>query len=329
MQQEDGFLEDIEEKIAQFLKVGEYVRSDELVAEAGCSLDELENFLSSLKKRGYEIEENPALGIRLLEEPDTLSEVEIARRLKTSVIGRKAYCYSSVGSTNELAIRLGQQGTEEGAVIIANEQTKGKGRFGRSWVSPRREGIWMSLILRPEPHLEPATALSLVAAYSVAIALREVAGVRAMIKWPTDVRVGEKKICGILAELSKDARGNQFIVLGFGVNVNQSSFSGDLEQVATSVKIETGEKIPRLPLIRKLLENLEEFYFQCKKDGFSGILKGVREISTLMGRRVEVSLGGETISGYVQDIDDMGRLIIRTDDGNIREIFAGEANTVR
>lgn len=187
----------------------------------------------------------------------------------------------------------------------------------------------MSLILRPEPHLEPATALSLVAAYSVAIALREVAGVRAMIKWPNDVRVGEKKICGILAELSKDARGNQFIVLGFGVNVNQSSFSGDLEQVATSVKIETGEKIPRLPLIRKLLENLEEFYFQCKKDGFSGILKGVREISTLMGRRVEVSLGGETISGYVQDIDDMGRLIIRTDDGNIREIFAGEANTVR
>lgn len=322
-------MEDIEEKVAQFLKVGEYVRSDELAAEAGCSTDQLGNFLSSLKKRGYEIEENPALGMRLLEEPDIISETEIARGLKTSVIGRRAYCYSSLRSTNELAARLGQQGTEEGAVIMANEQTKGKGRFGRSWVSPRREGIWMSLILRPEPSLEPVTALSLVAGYSVAVALREVVGIRATIKWPNDVRVGEKKICGILAELNKDAKGNQFVVLGIGVNVNQASFSGDLEQVATSVRIETGRKTPRLPLVRNVLENLEKFYFQCKKEGFSGILRRVREISSLMGKRVEVSLGGETISGYVQDIDDMGRLIMRTDDGRIMEILAGEANTVR
>lgn len=322
-------MEDREEKVARFLMVGEYIGSEKLAAEAGCSPVELGDLLSSLKKRGYEIEENPALGVRLLKEPDILSEVEIARGLKTSVLGRKAYCYSRVGSTNELAMRLGQQGAEEGVVIMANEQTKGKGRFGRNWISPRMEGIWMSLILRPEPGLKPVTALSLVAAYSVAIALREVVGIRAVIKWPNDVRVGEKKICGILSELSKDAKGSQFVVLGIGMNVNQSGFSRDLEQIATSVRIETGKSVQRLPLVRKLLEKLEEFYFQCKKDGFSEILKRVREISSLMGKRVELSLGGKTVSGYVQDIDDMGRLIIRTDDGRIREILAGEANTVR
>jgi len=321
-------LEDTEEKVAQSLRVGEYIHGEELAAEVGCSPVRLEKFLSSLKKRGYEIEENPALGIRLLKEPDILSAVEIARGLKTSVLGRKAYCYSSVGSTNELAMKLGQQGADEGVMIMANEQTKGKGRFGRNWISPKREGIWMSLILRPEQRLKPVTALSLVAAYSVAIALREVAGIRAVIKWPNDVRVGEKKICGILSELSKDARGNQFVVLGIGMNVNQSSFSGDLEHYATSVRIETGKNVQRLPLVRKLLENLEESYSQCKKRGFSEILKRVREISSLIGERVELSLGEESVSGYVQDIDDMGRLIIRTDDGRIREILAGEASTV-
>lgn len=322
-------MRDMEEKVAQFLEVGEYIHREELAAKAGCSPTKLGDLLSSLKKTGYEIEENPALGIRLLTEPDILSEGEIKRGLKTSIIGRKAYCYSSIGSTNELAMRLGQQGAEEGTVIIADEQSKGKGRFGRSWASSKGQGIWMSVILKPDPSLEPTTALSLVAAYSVAVALREVVGVRTMIKWPNDVRVGEKKICGILAELSRDAKGNQLVVLGIGVNVNQSTFTGDLETVATSVKIETGESMPRLPLIRKLLQNLEKFYFQSKKDGFSGIIKGVREISSLMGKRVELALGSESVTGYVQDIDEMGRLIIRTDDGGIREILAGEAKTVR
>ncbi|MFQ5905274.1 MAG: biotin--[acetyl-CoA-carboxylase] ligase [bacterium] len=322
-------MEDVEERIAEALEVGKYVPARKLAADAGCTDSELEAFLSSLKKRGYEIEVNPTLGVRLLSEPDVLSEREIAMELKTSFIGRAIHCYSTIGSTNDLAKRLGEDGAEEGTVVIADEQRRGRGRFGRSWLSPKGEGIWMSVILRPQAGLEPVTALSLVAAYSVATSVRELTGMRATIKWPNDVRVGEKKMCGILAELDRDSAGGEFIVLGIGVNVNQVEFGEDLAQAATSIRIETGRIASRLPLIRRILENLEKFYVRARRDGFSSVIEKLREISTLVGKRVEVSMGEETVSGYVQDIDDRGRLIVRTDDGRIREILAGEADAVR
>jgi len=322
-------LEDIEAKIVRRLEVGKYVSTEALASEAGCKDSQLVTFLSSLKKRGYDIEVNPALGVRLLSEPDILSEKEIASGLNTSFIGRAIHCYSTISSTNELAKRLGEKGAEEGTVVIADEQRKGRGRLGRSWFSPKGEGIWMSVILRPQAGLEPVTGLSLVAAYSVATSVRELTGVRATIRWPNDVRVREKKVCGILAELDRDSVGDQFVVLGIGVNVNQVKFEKELTEVASSIRMETGRSTSRLPLIRKILENLERFYIQARREGFSTVIEKLREISTLIGKRVEMSVGGENVSGYVQDIDDRGRLIVRTDNGRIREMLAGEADAVR
>jgi BirA family biotin operon repressor/biotin-[acetyl-CoA-carboxylase] ligase len=322
-------LEDTIERIADILEIGEYVPVPSLKAMLGCTQSELRDYLSSMREKGYEIEENPTLGVRLLRDPDVLSEKAIRTGLQTRILGNVIQCFSSLGSTNEKAKELGREGMGEGCVVAADEQTAGRGRFGRTWLSPKGEGIWMSIILRPASSLEPVAALSLVAAHSVATGLREVTGVRTAIKWPNDVKVGGKKVCGILGELDKDSTGAGFLVMGIGVNVNQTCFTGDLESYATSVRIETGKVFTRPPLVRKILENLERSYLKAMQDGLGQVLKEVRRLCTMVGEQVSVHLGTEEIKGYVQDIDDSGRLIVRTDEGKIREILAGEASRVR
>jgi BirA family biotin operon repressor/biotin-[acetyl-CoA-carboxylase] ligase len=322
-------LEEKEEKLLGILGSGSYVSPEALAAEIGCTSRELEQVVSAIKEKGYEIELNPALGMRLLRDSDALSAELIRDGLETTFIGKSIYCRATVGSTNEEARSLGREGAPEGTTVVADEQTEGRGRFGKNWHSPAGQGIWMSIILRPSSGVEPLSAISLVAAYAVSIALRESAGVRALIKWPNDVRIGEKKVCGILAELEKDRKGNEFLVLGMGVNVSQTEFGGDLTDVATSVRIASGRDIPRVHLIRKILENLEKYYLRVVKEGFSEVLSEVRQLCTLVGKQVVANVGGERISAYVQDIDDAGRLIVRTEDGRIRELHAGEVNAVR
>jgi BirA family biotin operon repressor/biotin-[acetyl-CoA-carboxylase] ligase len=317
------------QKIIEVLEVGRYVPLQFVVSRLGCTESEVKRLLSFMREKGYEVEENPALGIRLLGDPDVLSESTIREGLRTRILGRSVRCYSSLASTNEEAKLLGREGEEEGLVVIADEQTAGRGRFGREWVSPRGEGIWMSILLRPGSNLEPVAALSLVAAHSVATALSQVSGVRTAIKWPNDVKIGEKKVCGILAELDKDSAGMGFLVMGIGLNVNQLRFGGDLKSYATSVRIETGKAFSRPQLVRRILENLEKSYLEIMKEGFSHVLKDVRRLCTMVGEQVRVRLGSEEVEGYVQDIDDAGRLVVRTEDGRIREILAGEASTVR
>lgn len=317
------------QKTAELLEVGCYVSTQVLISKIDCTESELKSILESMRGQGYEIEENPELGIRLLSDPDVLSGRAVKTGLQARILGRSILYDSSLDSTNEKAKTLGRQGDEEGTVVIADEQTEGRGRFGRNWFSPRGEGIWMSVILRPPSVLEPYTPLSLVTAHCVATALRDVAGVRAEIKWPNDVKIGDKKVCGILTELDKDTAGTSFLVIGIGVNVNQTVFEGELASLATSVRIETGKAANRTPLIRKILENLERSYLKAVEEGFSEVLKDVRKLCTLVGEHVSVNVGSETVQGYVQDIDDAGRLIMRTEDGKIREILAGEANTVR
>ena len=323
------FLREIVERIVEALEVGEYSSPASLASRLNCTQSELKKSLSVMRKQGYEIEENPALGIRLLKDPDVLSERVIRDGLRTRVLGKAVECHTRLGSTNEVAKELGRKGGEEGTVVIADEQTAGRGRFGREWISPRGEGIWMSIILRPGSNLKPVAALSLVAAHSVATALREVAGVRASIKWPNDVKIGERKVCGILAELDNDSTGAAFLVMGIGVNVNQLRFTGDLVSYATSLRMETEKVFARPPLVRRILENLERSYLEAMEAGFGEVLKGVRRLCTMVGEQVSVHLGSEEIRGYVQDIDDAGRLIVRTDEGKIREILAGEASRVR
>ncbi len=324
MQQEEK-----EEKLLGTLGSGSYVSPESLAAEIGCTFAELEQVVSGMRRKGYEIECNPALGLRLLKDSDALCVELIRNGLQTTFVGKDIHCYATVGSTNEEAKSLGREGAPEGTTVVADEQTEGRGRFGKNWHSPQGQGIWMSVILRPSLGVERFSAISLVAAYAVSTALRDSAGVRALIKWPNDVRIGEKKVCGILAELDRDRTGRDFLVLGMGINVRQSEFDGDLADVATSVKMVTGMDVPRVPLIRKILENLERCYLRVVEEGLSEVLKEVRELCTLVGKQVVVTVGTEKISGYVQDIDDAGRLIVRTEDGRIRELHAGEANAVR
>jgi BirA family biotin operon repressor/biotin-[acetyl-CoA-carboxylase] ligase len=321
--------EEVTHRIAGLLDIGTYMSVESLVSQLGCTESGLRVFLEAMRKEGYEIEENPELVIRLLTEPDVLSENAIKSRLQTRIMGRKVRFWTVLDSTNEKAKALGRQGEGEGMVVVADEQTQGRGRFGRGWSSPGGRGIWMSVIMRPDPSLEPLTALSLIVAYSVAMALREMTGVRAEIKWPNDVRIGTKKVCGILSELDRDSTESRFLVMGIGVNVNQFGFEEELATVATSIRMETGKLHSRLPLIRKILENLEDSYVRTMRDGFSEVLKDVRKLCMLVGERVSVNIGSEIVKGYAQDIDDAGRLIVRTDDGKVREILAGEASTVR
>ena len=242
----------------------DYVAEADLVRGTGLSAEEVRRSLIALRRLGYEIEDHPELGYRFLAAPDALLKEEILYGLRTKVIGRQLHCYEVVGSTNDVAFDLAAQGAPEGMVALAEEQTAGRGRQGRAWHSPPRVGITMSCILKPP--LQPSDLWIVTACASVAVcrAIAGQTGLRPVVKKPNDVLVEGRKVCGILTE----ARG-ETVVLGIGISVNHEwkDFPEELHEVATSLRIASGQKVDRIGLLRRTLEALDAGYEELKKDG--------------------------------------------------------------
>jgi BirA family biotin operon repressor/biotin-[acetyl-CoA-carboxylase] ligase len=204
-----------------------------------------------LRRWGFKIQSERGKGYKLVESPDLILPAEIKKNLKTKIFGKKIHSYRKVGSTNLLGFRLAETKAEEGTLVVADEQSKGKGRMGRSWYSPPRLGLWMSLILRPDIPPFKAPGLSICAGIALAQAILEMTGIEAKIKWPNDCLIDGKKVGGILLELSAELDRINFVIVGIGVNVNHSAkdFPRNLSQVATSMKIKLGKDISRLVLL--------------------------------------------------------------------------------
>jgi BirA family biotin operon repressor/biotin-[acetyl-CoA-carboxylase] ligase len=282
-----------------------------------------------LRRWGFEIQSERGKGYRLVESPDFILPAEIKNNSNTKILGKKVYSYRKVGSTNLLGFRLAETGAEEGTLIVADEQTRGRGRMGRSWHSPPRLGLWMSLILRPDIPPFKAPGLSICAGLALAQAIKETVGIEAKIKWPNDCLIDGKKVGGILLELSAELDRINFVIVGIGVNVNHSAedFPKNLTQTATSMKIKLGKDISRSALLTSFLEKFERIYLDFKKNGLSPHRDMIKNFSSLLGKKVTVKFGKEKIEGMAENIDDNGCLVIKTPKGE-NVVTAGEVTVL-
>ena len=248
--------------------------------------------------------------------------------LQTKCFGRSIFFRREVGSTNDWAKELAELGAEEGTVAIAETQTAGRGRLGRDWISPRG-GLWFSVILRPKMSPSEAVGLVFVAGLAVAEVLQGKYGLKVETKWPNDVLVNGKKVCGVLAEMNTKGRTVNFVVLGFGLNANflvEKVFPKSLEKAATSLEKEIGKKVNLEQLFRSILERLEDICDLLLKEGSVEVLRKWKRYAGFLGCRVEVKSDDERWIGLALDVDDDGSLVVRLRDGEVMHFFAGDVS---
>lgn len=256
----------------------------------------------------------------------TLKVEKIKKNLRTNYIGIKIHHLTEVTSTNDVAKKLGGEGEPEGTVVIAEVQTKGRGRLGRKWISPRG-GMWFSVILRPKLHVKDTTKLTLMSAVVVAQTIKENLGLSAEIKWPNDVLVRGRKVCGILTETTTSDNGNvNFAVVGIGINANVdlTVFSDSLRATAMSLKAELGRDIDIESFFCALLEKFEHYYDMFKEGKFNLILAEWRGLARFLGSLVEVALLKEKFEGTAVDVDQNGALIVRLKNGTLRKVVSAD-----
>jgi len=260
--------------------------------------------------------------------PDSLISTEISHGLKTKVIGRKICSFKSVQSTNIVAHQLVVAKALEGTLVVAEHQTKGRGRLGRSWHSPVNVGLYCSIILRPRIHPTLAPGISLIAAVAVADTIAACDSLDIKIKWPNDVLISGRKTAGILTELSAELDRVTSVVVGIGINVNQkkADFPKELKNTATSIRMASKKEIQRVELLQRLLRNFEKEYMIFKKSGLEKSRKKILKYSSLLNTEVDLRVGRKVIRGRAIDIDRSGRLVMETPDG-IKSFNAGEVTT--
>ena len=305
-------------------KKDEYVPLEELVNETGKSQKEVEIEFDTLEDEGYIINHSK-LGYRLIKTPNLLLPYEVKKGLKTKFMGKDIHYFKEVDSTNDVAKYLAENGAEEGTVVVAEIQNRGKGRMGKTWISPPG-GVWMSIILRPDIPTSKAPQLTLVTGVAVAETLKKELKLDVGIKWPNDILIGNKKVCGILTEVNASVNKVNYVIVGIGIdmNVDVPLFPPELQKGATSLKNELDTEINGAILVQKFLLNLEKLYDQFTSDKFPDILNEWRFLSKTIGSKVEVRTRGKTIRGDAVGINKDGILILELDDGSLRKIISGE-----
>lgn len=315
-------------KILEILRNQEtYVSGQELSEKFGVSRTAVWKAIHQLTEEGYQIEAVPKKGYHMVKTPDVVLAAEIESWLQTDWAGRKIVYLESVDSTNSYAKILAEEKAEEGTLVVADEQTGGRGRRGRTWCTPKGSTIAMTLILRPRIRPELASMVTLVMGLSVAETLREICQIDAGIKWPNDVVVHGKKICGILTEMSAEMSGIHYLVIGTGINTGIREFPEDLSDKATSLLLETGKKTSRAVLIAECLKKFEMYYDRFLKTGDLTLLKNEYEALLLnKGTQVRVLEPGGEYQGNCLGINEKGELLVRKEDGSITKVYAGEVS---
>jgi len=282
--------------------------------------------INHLRNLGYEIEASTRSGYRLIRSPDLLTPSEIKPLLKTRWIGKKIHHFHNLDSTNLRAYQLALNGAEEGEVVIAESQEKGRGRLGRQWFSPPFLNLYLSVILRPKIPPHQASLITLMAAVATADAIQKFSGLLPLIKWPNDILLRDRKVAGLLNEIHSEMDRIHFVILGMGVNLNmdEQMFQKEIRTVATSLKNEMGETISRKTFLQSLLLELERWYTIFLQEGSAVILKAWRDRAHIQGKRVKVTSFGESVVGTAIDVDSDGALILETTNGKRKRIVAGD-----
>lgn len=329
---------------------GDWVSGEAISTQLGISRAAVWKQIEALRSGGYEVEAAPRRGYRLAARPDKLSVPEIEAGLRTQRFGRPVEAHEAIGSTNERAKELARGGALEGLLVTAEQQTAGKGRLGRPWQTPAGRALAISLLLRPPIPPTMAPRLTLVAAVAVAEAVRAVTGLPVGIKWPNDLQIAGRKLCGILTEMEAEIEQVRFVVLGIGLNVNQTEaeFPPELRETATSLRLAAGiteagfgqgdagegdahegaRPLARLALLQAILARIEVRYDQFLAGGWQELLTAWRELSVTLGRNVRVipASGEPTWEGTAVDVDAEGALLVRRPDGSTHRVIAGEVS---
>lgn len=305
---------------------GEFLSGEELSRRLSISRTAVWKQINKLREEGYEFEAVSRKGYRLLKAPDQLEISLIQEALRTTAFGRAIQLLDQVETTQEVARSLAEEGAPSGTLVIAEEQIGGRGRRGRPWFSPPRKGIWMSMILKPNCSLSFAPQLTLLTAVAVCRAIRKLTGVEAGIKWPNDLLVAGRKICGILIESVGEDGMIKYCIVGIGIDVNldESDIPAELTDVLTSLKMEIGKEINRSLLIASVINELEDLYELYVDKGFAPIGQLWESLSVTIGKRIKVITPQGEKSGVAAALDDSGALIMMDESGEMHTIYSGE-----
>jgi len=313
----------MQEIILEFLKEKQsYISGEELSNHLKMSRQALWKHIEELRDAGYHIVAVPHLGYRLASSPDRLFPSEISWHLNTKFMGKKIYYFDTVSSTMDIATELGIKGSAEGTLVVAETQTKGRGRIARHWFSPKYKGIYLSFILRPDILPNSTPLLTLLCAVSILEAIKSQTGLDTKIKWPNDLLIHNKKVGGILTELNAEMDITHFVVIGIGLNVSNDKKS--LVEGATSLKEEAKEEVSRISLVQDILRSIEANYVVFQQKGGQQIIEKWRLHSATLGKHIRVNYQKIHLEGEAVDIDSDGGLLIRNDSGLIEKIMSGD-----
>jgi len=301
-----------------------------IAREIGVSRSTVWRWVERLRGLGVKVKGQAATGYFLEKVPDILTPAVLKQRLKGSLFGKRIYHFFKTDSTNRVAFELAHAGEAEGTVVLAEEQTAGRGRAGRTWHSERAAGVYLTLLLRPKLAPVQAPLLTMMAGLSAHTAVEAVTGLAVDLKWPNDLIIRGKKAGGILTEMHAEPGQVRFVIVGIGLNVNQEQFPGELANVATSLRQETGKPQPRMELLVRLLREFESDYNRFVREGVASVVKRFEVLSSYAhGKRVSVTNGVESYLGTTAGLGPEGLLQVERDDGRVVTVIAGDVAEAR
>jgi BirA family biotin operon repressor/biotin-[acetyl-CoA-carboxylase] ligase len=301
-----------------------FLSGEELAAKMGISRTMVWKHIRSLEQEGFTIEAVRSRGYRITSSPDLLRVDDIKSGLRTKTVGKIVHLFPEAGSTNTVAMEMASRGEPEGAVVVAETQTAGKGRLGRKWISPKGN-LYLSVVFRPPVPVHKAPLITLMGAVAAASAIRSACGLPASIKWPNDILLAGRKVGGLLTEMSAEPDRIRHIVLGIGLDVNMipDALPVEVRETSTTLAIEAGGNIERAVLLQHLLRELDRWYAAFQAND-AAVLQEWRTLNCTLGNPVSVSGAGEVIEGEAVAIDSEGRLVVKLDDGTERTVAAGD-----
>lgn len=306
------------------LNADDFISGQEISENLGVSRQAVWKSINALKEKGYEIQSVTNRGYRLVSSPDYLNESSLKSLLHNKIIGKNLIVLDSVDSTNDYLKKLGNEGCENGTVVIAREQTKGKGRLGRMWQTKKDDGIAFSVLLRPNAAPSEVSAITPLAGLAVCKAIREYTKLDCVIKWPNDIIVGRKKLVGILTEMSAEFDAVEYVITGIGINVDHTSFPEEIAFKATSLLLETGRHIDKNEFLVCVLGHIENEFVKNNLELTPTALAEYTDLCATVGRSVTFQRGTRRISGMAVGVSEHGELKVMMSDGTISLVNSGE-----
>lgn len=315
------------EILALLRKRQDYVSGQELCGHFGVSRTAVWKAIGQLKKEGYQIEAVQNRGYLLIEEQELFGQHELESRMDTKWAGHPVTCYDVLGSTNLQAKLDAENGAGQGALVVADMQTAGRGRRGRSWSSPPGTNVYFTLILRPHLAPDKASMVTPVMGLAVTEGIRRTCGLEALIKWPNDIVVNNKKVCGMLAEMSVERDFIHYVVIGVGINVGFQEFPEEIANMATCLQEECGREVPRAELLANVMKAFEEYYENFLERGnLSGLMEQYNSLLVNRDREVRVLDPKGEFQGIARGVNELGELLVEREDGSVATVYAGEVS---